>query len=190
MYAPGTLNNGEHGSFGMENEIGYGFGWDLYQDPELGLIVLHDGGWPGYLAHYERLLDADRILVFLSCRQEKDARGYDSFYDAMQAIVRDKEPKQIQTLEDIAIRDPDRSGWDNLCGKYETTGEDAVFIEEVFMNDGNLFTTLLDPEDQSREKHQLFPLGENKFGMKWSTVDVSFSEGCVAFLNGPHKKLN
>ena len=94
MYTPGKLNNGENGSFGKENEIGYGFGWDIYSYPELGRSVLHDGGWPGYICYYERFIDEDRVLVLLCCRDPEDDRGYDSFCDGMRAIARGEENQE------------------------------------------------------------------------------------------------
>ena len=100
MYTPGTLNSGENGTWGQANEIGYGFGWDLYRYEDHGLVVLHDGGWPGYCSHYERFIDADRTLVFLCCRTPEDESGYDSFYDGMRAIARDEESAPIVFVED------------------------------------------------------------------------------------------
>ena len=36
----------------------------------------------------------------------------------------DIRPEDIQTIEDIEIKDPDKSGWDAFCGQYETPVKD------------------------------------------------------------------
>ena len=188
MYSPGKLNNGEHGSWALDHEIGYGFGWDIYSYPELGRVVLHDGGWPGYVCHYERFLDADRVLVFLCCRYPEDVRGYDGFYEGMRAIARGEEPKPIQTIEDITIHNPDKSKWESFCGKYEHP-EDADFIvDEVWMQDGDLWAKSID-EDGDEMKFKLYPIGENEFGRKSGMLVLKFGDGCLSFDEITCKKL-
>lgn len=93
MFTPGKLNNGENGGWGGENEIGYGFGWDILHDQRLGLIAWHDGGWPGYDTYFERCIDVDKCLIILCCRESMDGKGFDSFLDGMKAIARGKNPE-------------------------------------------------------------------------------------------------
>ena len=90
MYTPGRLNDGEP-SGAREGVDGYGFGWEVMRDPELGLIVAHSGGMPGLRTWFERFLDADRVLVILCCRDAVDEKGCDAFFESMRAIARDKE---------------------------------------------------------------------------------------------------
>ncbi len=73
MYTPGKLNSGEIAG------DGYGFGWEIANDPALGLIVQHGGYWPGYDKQYTRFLDANRVLIVLSCRDCIDARAASAF---------------------------------------------------------------------------------------------------------------
>ncbi|MCZ4151800.1 penicillin-binding protein 4, partial [Escherichia coli] len=40
MFAPVVLNNGE--------SFDYGFGWLIEHHDQLGKVVYHSGGWPGY----------------------------------------------------------------------------------------------------------------------------------------------
>ena len=74
MYTPGKLNNGEVGGIVDEGEDGYGFGWGINYNSELGLIVDHSGGWPGYFTWLERFADADRVLILLCSRDVLDGK--------------------------------------------------------------------------------------------------------------------
>ena len=94
MFTPGKLNNGENGGWGVEDEIGYGFGWDILRDQKLGLIVCHDGCWPGYDTYFERCIDVEKVLIVLCCRKSLDWREFVSFLDGMKAIARGKAPEE------------------------------------------------------------------------------------------------
>ena len=119
MYTPGKLNNGEDAVYDEDDGLGYGFGWAVGRDEKLGLVVSHSGGMPGVATWFERFIDADRVLVILSNRDYRDVRAYLSFWKGMEAIARDKQPEPIVSIEDIAIKDPDKSKWESFCGKYE-----------------------------------------------------------------------
>ena len=46
MYTPVKLGNGEEAVFDVKANLGYGFGWAIGRDEELGRIVSHSGGMP------------------------------------------------------------------------------------------------------------------------------------------------
>ena len=189
MYTPAKLNNGEDAVFDEDDGLGYGFGWAVGHDKALGLVVSHSGGMPGVATWFERFLDADRVLVILSNRDYRDVRAYEGYWDGMEAIARDKEPEPIVCIEDIAIRDPDKSGWENFCGKYEHP-EDAEFIvDEVFMKDGELHAKAIDDDGDPLE-FRLYPIGENEFGRKGGMLRLTFGDGCVMYDNYSCKKLS
>ena len=190
MYTPGKLNNGEDADYdeyaGMQ--VGYGFGWGVGRDEKLGLIVSHSGGMPGVATWFERFIDADRVLVILSNRDYQDFRAYLGYWNGMEAIARGREPEPIRTIEEIAIKDPDKSKWESFCGKYEHP-EDADFIvDEVFLKDGELYANALD-EDGDEMSFRLYPIGENEFGRKGGMLKLSFGEGCLMFDDFTCKKL-
>ncbi|MBO7549225.1 MAG: beta-lactamase family protein [Clostridia bacterium] len=88
MYTPGLLNDGRTGGFGDDKEeIGYGFGWDILKYPRLGLAVSHGGDYPGYRTLLRRFVDADRVLVILSCRDAKDAKAFEKFMSDMKSAA-------------------------------------------------------------------------------------------------------
>ena len=189
MYTPAKLNNGEEAVFDKDDGLGYGFGWIVGHDEALGPVVSHSGGMPGVSTWFERFQDADRVLVILSNRRDfRDYRAYEGYWDGMEAIARGEEPKPIQTIEDITIQNPDKSKWESFCGKYEHP-EDADFIvDEVWMQDGDLWAKSID-EDGDEMKFKLYPIGENEFGRKSGMLVLKFGDGCLSFDEITCKKL-
>ena len=186
MYTPVKLSSGE--TFIDDEDEGYGFGWCTGSDPELGAIVSHSGGMPGLRTWFQRFLDADRALVFMSCRDYADARAFMRFWDGMLGIAADKEPEPVISIEDIAVKDPDKTKWESYCGKYEHP-EDADFIvEEVYMKDGELWAKCIDEEGDPLE-FRLYSIGENEFGRKGGMLKLTFGDGCLMFDDFTCKKL-
>ena len=189
MYTPGRLNNGEDAVYDEGDGLGYGFGWGVEHDEKYGLIVSHSGGMPGVATWFERFIDADRVLVILANRDYRDVRAYLGYWNGMEAIARDKEPEPIITIEDIAIKDPDKSKWESFCGKYEHP-EDADFIvDEVFLRNDALYAKAID-EDGDEVEFMLYPIGENEFGRKGGMLKLTFGDGCVMYDDFTCKKLS
>ena len=188
MYTPAKLASGEDAVYDADDGLGYGFGWGVCRDEALGRIVSHSGGMPGVATWFERFLDADRVLVILSNRDAEDYRAFAGFWNGMQQIARDREPEPIRTIEEIAVKDPDKSKWENFCGKYEHS-EDADFIvDEVFLKDGELHARAID-DDGIEMTFRLYPIGEDEFGRKGGMLKLTFGEGCLKFDDYTCKKL-
>ncbi len=189
MAAPGRLNNGEIGidrDEDADTDYGYGFGWDVLDDPSFGRIVCHSGGWPGYCTWFERFADADRVLIRLRCRDVRDERAWQSFEKGLEAIVRDREPASVRSIEELAVKDPDRSGWNALCGTYDYVIGDFR-ISEIFLKDGTLYARASDGEMPCTLR--LYPLGENTFGIKDLDADLIFGDGTLTLYGVTGKKL-
>ena len=187
MYTPVILNNGEMGrDEEEEGDPGYGFGWEILGDPEQGLIVFHSGGWPGYSTWYERYIDEDKVYVLLSSRDSKDERAYQSFCKGMKAIVKGEEPEPIHCIEELMVKDPDRSGWDAFCGKYDF-GEAIFRIEEIVRKGEDLYAKVVYREN--RYDLKLYPLGEKTFGIKDLDGDITFDDEGLTLWEETHKKL-
>ena len=188
MYTPGKLNNGEDAVYDEEDALGYGLGWAVGREEALGLVVSHSGGMPGVATWFERFIDADRVLVILSNRDYRDVRAYLGYWNGMEAIVRDKAPEPIRTIEELTVKNPDKSKWESFCGKYEHP-EDADFIvDEVRMKDGELWAKAIDDDGDPLE-FRLYPIGENEFGRKGGMLKLTFGDGCLMFDDYTCKKL-
>ena len=186
MYTPAVLSSGE--AYADENGEGYGFGWSVMKNPELGLIVSHSGGMPGVHTWYERFIDADRTLVILSSKDLLDARAHYGFFSALRDIAKGREPKPIRTIEDIEVKNPNRSKWESFCGKYEHPEDADFIIDEVYMKDGDLYAKAVD-DDGDHLDFRLWPIGENEFGRKGGMLDLKFGDGCLMFDGYTFKKL-
>ena len=184
MYTPAVLNGNK--PYSDEDGDAYGFGWGITEDKELGLIVAHSGGMPGVGTWFERFIDADKVLVILTNRSWVDARAYMSFEDSIRDMAHDKEPKPIVCIEDVMIKNPDKSNWKSFCGKYEHP-EDDFIIDEVFMKDGELYAHVIDDDGDDLE-FMLYPIGENEFGRKRGMIKLTFGEDCVTYRENTCKK--
>ena len=189
MYTPVKLSSGEYGE--DDDLIGpayYGYGWDIMNDPEHGLIVAHSGGWPGYSLWFERFIDEDKVIIKLSCREQIDGRAVNVLVPGLHAIAAGKEPEPVRTVEEIAEKEPDKSGWEAFCGKYERPDDD-FFIDAVFMKEGELFARFMTDTGRAWD-WKLFPLGGNKFGVKrWYSVEIEFEKGSISYDGYTCKKL-
>ena len=185
MYTTVRLNNGE--DYIDEDGDGYGFGWCVRQDEEHGFVVCHSGGMPGLNTWFERYLDEDRVLLIFINRDAEDYRALSGVWDGMMAVARGEETEPIVALEDIMVKNPDKSGWEGFCGKYEHPEDDEFIVDEVWMKDGELFARAFD-EDDDKLEFRLYPIGENKFGRKGGMLVLTFGDGCVTYLEKTWKK--
>ena len=188
MYTPMKLNSGEDAVYDEEEGLSYGFGWGIGHEEGFGLVVSHSGGMPGVITWFERFIDADRVLVILSCRDYRDVRAYLGYWDGMEAVVRDKEPEPIISIEDIAIQNPDMSKWQEFCGRYEHPEDTDFIVDEVLLKDGDLYAKAID-EDGDETEFRLYPIGEDEFGRKGGMLKLTFGDGCAMYGEYTCKKL-
>ena len=186
MYTPVKLNSGE--DYIDEDGEGYGFGWAVANDDEFGLIVSHSGGMPGLETWFEHFVDEDRTLVILNCRDYSDVRAFAGFWEGLRSIAHDEEPEPVTCLEDITVKDPDKSKWESFCGRYEHPEDSDFIVDEVFMKDGELWANALD-EDGDGLTFRLYPTGENEFGRKRGFLKLTFGDSCLMFDDITCKKL-
>ena len=184
MYTPVKLNSGEE--FEDDGDR-YGFGWGIENDEEHGLIVSHSGGMPGLETWFEHFVDEDKALVILCCRDYSDVRAFVSFWDGMKAIARGEEAGPVVSIEDVAVKDPDRSKWESYCGRYERSEDEDFVIDEVCLKDGDLYANVVIDGDETAVR--LYPIGENEFGRKRGMLKLTFSDGCLMYDDYTCKKL-
>ena len=88
MYTIERLNDGSAAGGNEAERDGYGFGWGIFKDPALGLLVNHSGVLPGLGTWYERGVDTDRVFVFLQSRAYEDDQAYWSFAKGMVSMLK------------------------------------------------------------------------------------------------------
>ena len=186
MFTPAKLNSGEE--YIDEDDEGFGIGWCIVNDEKHGLIVSHSGGMPGLETWFEHFVDEDRTVVILSCRDYSDVRAFVRFWDGIRAIAKGEDAVPVISIEDIAVKDPDKTKWESFCGKYEHPEDGGFIIDEVFMKDGELHANAID-EDGDEMSFRLYPLGENEFGRKGGLLKLKFGDGCVSYDDFTCNKL-
>ena len=188
MYTPAELNNGEPAYDDEEAGVCYGFGWCIESDPALGLIVNHSGWHKGATSWFERFVDADRMLIILWSRDASDDTAYDSFVKGMRNIAKDMEPGPIRSIEEVAVKDPDKSNWESFCGKFAHEEGDCFYPDEVYLREGELYVRFIQAA-RGELVSRLYPLGGNEFGMKHFSFKVQLGDGTFTMFGDEYKRV-
>ena len=78
-----------------EEDFNYGYGWRLANDPDLGFVVMHGCGWPGYGTTYRRYLDSDAMLaIFCNMTVYNEERV--ALIEAATSILAGREYKLVE----------------------------------------------------------------------------------------------
>ena len=185
MVTPVRLNNGE--VFADEQGAGYGFGWEIRNDAELGLVVAHGGWHKGAYAQYERFVDADGLLVLLYCRDPEDSHAGEAFLEGVRDVIHGREPRPVRTLEERMVQNPDRSAWESFCGKYAHEEGDDFYPDEIYMRDGDLFVKWI--RGHGGFDWKLYPMDDNEFAIKKFDFTIRFGDGQLTCFDEVYKKL-
>jgi len=121
-------------------------------------------------------------------RYPEDYRAVIGFYNGIQKLARDKEAEPIRTIEELEIKNPDKTRWESFCGKYEHPEDFDLIIDEVFLKDGELYANAIDDDGDSLT-FKLYPIGEDEFGRKGGMLDLKFGDGCLMIDELTCKKL-
>ena len=189
MYTPVVLNSGEvYRDEDEDDGVGYGFGWGISHRDGLGLVVSHSGGMPGVFTWFERFVDADKVIITLFNRDPMDYRAEDTAWEGIRDIAYGREPGPVVSIEDITVKDPDRSAWESYCGKYEHPEDDDFIIDEICLKDGDLYAEAIDDDGDGFE-FRLYPIGENEFGRKRGMVKITFADGSISYAGATCRKI-
>ena len=105
----------------------------------------------------------------------------------LHAIALGKEPEPVLPVEEIAVKDPDKSAWSALCGKYQKPDDD-LYVDEVLLRECELFLRLRKDSGRSMDR-KLYPLGGNEFGVKRYPVVFKFEDGTLSYGGYNCKKM-
>ena len=87
----------------------------------------------------------------------------------------------LDGIVDRALPDPDRSGWDAFCGRWELQTEDRR-VFEYYRQGGDLRVRFVGREGKAWDL-KLWPLADNRFGFAWADDEIVFSDGGLT-VNG------
>ena len=95
--------------------------------------------------------------------------------------------KLFQTAEEDLTDTPGEKTLKSYCGKYEHPENDKFIIDEVFMQDSNLYAKVIaDGEDA---EYRLYPIGKKTFGRKGGFARIIFEKDCLILDGVTCKKI-
>ena len=99
----------------------------------------------------------------------------------------------LDKLLDRVIPNPDKSRWDELCGRWELPKEDPRIggdarSLEIFRKDGDLYVRFLNRKGEPEEM-KYFPVGPNAFGLLWTDDEIVFENGSLSVNGQTCKKM-
>jgi len=156
-FAPVCLNNKE--------TFDYGFGWIIDNNDDMGKIVSHSGGWPGYNNYLFRYIDKDKAIIYL-CNFEQNIDFQQQTILAVQQILFDKPYTIPEAPKEKEVVDIDKSVYDEYIGTYLLSPELKIIVTK---KDEKLFLQML-----MRSPYELLPLSETRFFIKHALVEVEF----------------
>ena len=88
----------------------------------------------------------------------------------------------FQNEEEGMADEPGKRTLKSYCGKYEHPEGADFFIDEVYLEDGDLYARFLDEGEELIS--QLYPIGKKTFGRKGGFAKITFGKDCVTVNDG------
>lgn len=163
-FQKGVLNDGR--------KTDYGFGWGIYKLTNIGSVVSHTGGWPGYNTLIERHLDSTKLIVILR-NHETNANIIQKVRNILYGL-KEEIKKEIPVASDSL---------NHYTGKYELAPE---FILTVFIEEGKLYgqATGQGKVQLIAEKQDLFYVKEVEAKIKFERDEKGIVRSMVLYQNG------
>jgi CubicO group peptidase (beta-lactamase class C family)/RimJ/RimL family protein N-acetyltransferase len=143
-----------------------------------GDVGYHDGANEGFLTVWMTSLRSDLCMAIM-VNHVNEQTG-----DALTDIAVDL----FQNVEEDAAVAPGKRSLAALCGKYEHPENAALYVDEVFLEDGKLHARFIDAED-GECTGALYPIGKKTFGRKGDFAKIVFGENCLTVDGITCKKL-
>jgi CubicO group peptidase (beta-lactamase class C family) len=163
-FQKGVLNDGR--------KTDYGFGWGIYKLTNIGRVVSHTGGWPGYNTLIERHLDSTKLIIILR-NHETNANILQKIRNILYGLK-----EEIKKETPIAS-----DSLNHYTGKYELAPE---FILTVFIEEGKLFgqATGQGKVQLIAEKQDIFYVKEVEAKIKFERDEKGIVRSMVLYQNG------
>lgn len=150
IYAPAVLNDG--------SKSPYGYGWALSQSKDIGHIVSHSGGWPGYITMIERHPDKDKTIIIL----QNSERGTVPM-KTVRNLLYDIEVIDPSARKEIEVRD---AVLERYTGTYELAPGAVIEITRK--------GTQLSAQLTGQQAFEIYPESERMFFLKVVDAQMEF----------------
>lgn len=147
IFTPGALNSGEKHS--------YGYGWMTGTRKNIGSLVNHGGGWPGYGTLIEKHLDKGVTIIILN-NHDQPQIPYGKLINILYGI---KEEAKVETKADESLLR-------QYIGKYELSPD---FVITISVENGKIYE-----QATGQARLEIFPWKEDLFFLKAVEAEIRF----------------
>ncbi len=163
MFTPVTLHNGE--------AFDYGFGWLIEQHPQLGKVVSHSGGWPGYATLLKRYIEQNLTLILLQNRERDYAYTQQLIRSVEQALAGEQIEAPRATVQRTMIP-LSAEDYEPFLGEYLFKDEQEQSLSaEVYMKHSQLCMRL-----GNGMAFVLLPISPTRFYEQQTATELEFGE--------------
>ncbi|CAM4446878.1 serine hydrolase domain-containing protein [Paenibacillus tarimensis] len=163
MFTPVTLHN--------EESFDYGFGWLIERHPQLGKVVSHSGGWPGYATLLKRYIEQDLTLILM----QNGERDYAYTQQLIRSVEQALAGEQIELPRATAHRNMIRlsaEDYEPFLGEYLFKDEqEQTLPAEVYMKQSQLCMRL-----GNGMAFILLPISATRFYEQQTATELEFAE--------------
>jgi CubicO group peptidase (beta-lactamase class C family) len=162
MFAPVKLNHNEY--------FDYGFGWLIENHEQLGKIVYHSGGWPGYSAMFKRYIDQDFTLIMLQ-NGEREYRYTHEVIHSIEQILTGlpfEAPAPIKERIFIPLL---VENYEFQLGTYQFNDEGKTLNAIIYVEQNQLYMKL-----SNEMVFSLLPLSPTRYFELQTATELEFGE--------------
>lgn len=147
----------------------YGYGWIIEEIEEVGKVIWHSGGWPGYSTLLKRYVDQDVEIVILR-NMEFDFAHDEAVVQAIENAVLGKDyilPASIPPIPQAVILS--NQVMEQVCGSYAIAEMELTI--DVYIKNNELYIQM-----PGTMELKLYPYNENLYFIKGLSIDVKFTK--------------
>ena len=137
-------------------------------------VAYHDGWNPGFVTDWMFSLREDLCVV--SMINNTTTRR---LCQTNLKIVMDL----FQNEEEDLVDTPGKKFLRSCCGRYEHPEGAEFCVDEVYLEDGDLYAKFIDAE-RGEITSKLYPIGRKTFGRKGGFSEITFGKDCVTVNDG------
>ncbi|CAH1211372.1 serine hydrolase domain-containing protein [Paenibacillus sp. JJ-223] len=161
MFAPVVLNNGE--------SFDYGFGWLIEYHDQLGKMVWHSGGWPGYATLFKRYIEQDTTLILLQ-NGEREFAYTQQLIQSIEQILAGEQIEMPRPAAHRTIIPRTSEDYEPFLGEYCFSDEQEQSISvKVYVKHSQLYMRL-----GNEMEFLLLPISNVRFYEQQTATELEF----------------